>query len=383
MSLVQSLKGAAFAGAVAIEDRTSRSAVPQSRLHEIENFIVFQHASAVGTAIHATPLFAALKHAVPGARIAAVASGFSFDILRNNPDISYLIPTPSPLKDLKGAVRSLRQQFPFRKSNFISLTPMGNERTLVALQALLGGASTRVGFTVQPELFRLPMTFDNTKSQIENNLRLLEVLGYEPSHFEPRVFFSKQDAAFARDLLSSTGVEEGQPVVVFITQTSVTQRKSWRAERFHETANFLKQRYGAHILFIGTASEAKAIDELRSVLPFPTTSVAGKTNLTQLAALMSLCTVGLTLDTGPLHIGRASGLPMAVIAPAWSPPIEWLPVDNDRYRILKNAEMPSAPADYIIDEVSVAEVTSALEDLLTQFSAERLQPNALKAHSES
>jgi hypothetical protein len=55
---------------------------------------------------------------------------------------------------------------------------------------------------------------------------------------------------------------------------------------------------------------------------------------------------------------------MVIIAPAWSPPIEWLPVGDERYRILKNADMSSAPADYVIDEVSVAEVTSALDELI-------------------
>ena len=379
MSLLRSLKSAAFAGIAAIESGTSRNRISEKEFNQVENFIVFQHASALGTAIHATPLFAALKHAVPKAHIAAVASGFSLDALRNNPNVDTLISSPSPLKDLKASIRSLRDQFPFRKENFVSLTAMGNERTLIALQALFGGASTRVGFTVEPELFRIPMTFDSSKSQIANNLRLIEVLGHSAKHFEPKIFFADQDAIFARSLLSSAGVEEGQPVVVFVTQTSVTQRKSWRPERFREAAIFLKERYGAHILFVGTASEAAAIDALRSSFPFPTTSAAGKTNLAQLTALMSLCTVGLTLDTGPLHIGRAAGLPMAIIAPAWSPPIEWLPVDNDRYRILKNADMPSAPPDYIIDEVSVAEVTSALDDLFLRFAAERLQSSAWKA----
>ncbi len=121
---------------------------------------------------------------------------------------------------------------------------------------------------------------------------------------------------------------------------------------------------GAHLLFVGTAAESAAIDELRAPLPFATTNVAGKTNLHQLAALMSLCRIGLTLDTGPLHIGRAVGLPMVIVAPAWSPPVEWLPVGDPRYRILKNATMMAATPDYIIDEVSVDDVTTALTDLM-------------------
>jgi ADP-heptose:LPS heptosyltransferase len=147
----------------------------------------------------------------------------------------------------------------------------------------------------------------------------------------------------------------------------VTQRKSWRAERFRAAAEFLATRYGAHILFVGTAGESEAIEELRGHLTIPSTSVAGRTTLSQLAALMSLSTVGLTLDTGPMHLGRAAGLPMVIIAPAWSPPNEWLPLGNDKFRIFKNADMASATPDYIIDEVSVSEVTSALADLLTQY----------------
>jgi ADP-heptose:LPS heptosyltransferase len=368
---------------MAIEEGTSRKTVPVNRLREAENFIVFQHASALGTAIHATPLFAALRHAVPSAKIAVVASGFSLEALRNNPHIDTLIATPSPLKDLKSSIRSLRQQFPFRSERFVTLSAMGNERTLIAFQALVGGASTRVGFTVEPALFRVPMTFDNTQSQIANNLRLVETLGHSANHFEPKIYFTEQDIVFARNLLAESGVDLAQPLAVFVTQTSVTQRKSWRAERFHEAATFLKERYGANILFIGTAGESKSIDELRSSLPFATANVAGKTNLPQLTALMSLCTVGLTLDTGPLHIGRAAGLPMVVIAPAWSPPLEWLPINNDRYHILKNLDMASAPADYIIDEVSVSEVKSSLEDLFSRFAAERLQANASIVHQGS
>lgn len=376
MSLIQNLKKAAFAGVMAYEDGAGRKSL---RMNEVENFIVFQHAPALGTVIHATPLFSVLKRAVPAARIAVVASGFSVDALRNNPNVENLIVTPNPIKDLKPAVQSLRRQFPFRNKNFVSLFPLGNERTRITLQALLSGASTRIGFAVQPALYRVPLKFDKTRSQLANNLRIVEALGHPAPHTEPRIFFSEQDEIFALELLADSGVNLSKPVVVFVTQTSVTQRKSWRQERFRAAASFLKERHDAQIVFVGTAAESKAIEALRSGLPFTTANLAGKTNLPQLTALMSLCTIGLTLDTGPLHIGRAAGLPMVVIAPAWSPPIEWLPVDNERFRIFKNADLPSAPEDYIIDEVSVDEVTAALEDLLGRFGQERLQLNAAKA----
>jgi ADP-heptose:LPS heptosyltransferase len=242
----------------------------------------------------------------------------------------------------------------------------GNERTRVALSAVMGGAGNRVGFSEAPELYRAPLVFDRKISLIANNLRIVEALGHRPAAggFEPQVFFGEKDREFAQRVVAEAGVGEGQPIAVFVTQTSVSQRKSWRAERFQATAEFLHQQYGAHILFVGTAGEAAAIDAIHAGLSFATTSVAGKTSLTELSALLSLCDVGLTLDTGTMHLGRAVGLPMVILAPAWSPPIEWLPVGDPRFRILKNLEMPVATPGYVIDEVSVDEVTEALAELM-------------------
>lgn len=366
MNFVQSVKGVIFNG-VAATERLITNHGPSS-LGEIKNFLLLQYPSALGTAIHATPLVPALRHAVPGCRIAVAAGGFGLNVFRLNPGIDHVIETPNPLHDFKGAVATLRRQKLFDGAPYITVTSTGNERTIVALQAVLSGAALRVGFTVTPELYRVPLTYNRSLSQIANNLRIVGALGHGSRHFEPEMFFGDQDLDDARTTLAHSGVQRGQPVVVFITQTSVTQRKGWRVERFRGVARFLTERYGAHILFVGTSAEAAAIDELRGGLDFPTTSVAGKTSLSQLAALMSLCNVGLTLDTGPMHIGRAVGLPMAIIAPAWSPPVEWLPVGNPRFRILKNADMLSAPPDYIIDEVTVEEVTEALADLIACYS---------------
>lgn len=366
MSLVQTVKGGLFGG-VAAAERLLHSGDVSLPLSEIRNFLLLQHPSALGTAIHATPLVPALRGAVSGCRIAVVASGFALDVFRGNPGVDFLIETPSPLKDLKGAVNALRAQHPFRGAGYATLTSTGNERTKTLAQALLCGAATRVGFTVVPQFYRVPLEFDPARSQIANNLRIVEALGHSTGAFEPQIFFSEADEIAAQEILAASGVRPDQPVAIFVTQTSVTQRKSWRKERFQAVANFLADRYGTHIVFVGTAAESAAIAELGGGLPFATISVAGKTKLPVLAALMKAAVVGVTLDTGPMHIGRAVGLPMVIIAPAWSPPVEWLPLGNDRFRILKNASMGSAPSDYIIDEVSVDEVTGALADLLTRY----------------
>jgi ADP-heptose:LPS heptosyltransferase len=367
LSLKRFIKGTGFSAIAAVERGSGAGRSGERELSSFRNFLLLQHARALGTVVHATPLIPALREAMPDCRIAVAASGFSVEVLRNNPGIERLIETPSPLSDWRGAARVLRRENPFRGGDFLIVTPVGNDRTKIALQTLFVGAGARVGFTQVPALYRAAFEFDYTKSQIENNLAILPALGHPVRHFEPEMFFTAADVEWAKQALVESGARAGQVVAAFVTQTSVTQRKSWRKERFQAAAKFLIERYGAHIVFLGTESEAAAIDDLRGGIEGVTSSFAGKTNLLQMAALLSLCDVGLTLDTGTMHVGRTVGLPMTIIAPAWSPPLEWLPLNNPRYRILKKAEMEVCPPDYVIDEVSVDEVTGALQGLLEEF----------------
>jgi ADP-heptose:LPS heptosyltransferase len=340
----------------------------------VRNFLLLQHQFAVGTAIHATPVFSTLRAALPGARIAVAASGPALQILQHNPHINHLMETPNPNRDLAGAVLALLERRPFHGEPFAALQTTGNERSAMTFAAMLSGGHTRVGFTTLPQLTTLPLAFDSSISQITNNLRLIAAIGHgesmasalaaRPDLAEPQICFSAEHTATARALLQQQGIDESRPIAIFVTQTYIAQRKSWHSERFCSIATMLHRHFGMQIVFVGTDQEAAAIDELRSGLDFATVNIAGHTSLLELAALMSLADIALTLDTGPLHIARAVRLPMVIIAPAWSPPVEWLPLSNPRARILKNASLTTATDNYVIDEVSVKEVEQNLRELL-------------------
>jgi ADP-heptose:LPS heptosyltransferase len=379
--IASALKSAAFIN-LAVLERTLHPRQPD--LPTIRNFLLLQYPLALGTAIHATPLIPAIHATIPGARIAAAASGFALDILRGNPGLEQVVATTSPLHDLLGAVRGLRKAAFFNGEPFAVLQTMGNERSRITLAAMLSGAHTRVGFTVVPELSAAPLIFDYATdhpyrhvSQIANNFRVIETLGHgnalieslktQPELIEPQVFPSLADLDTARLLLQEQGIGQHRPIAVFITQTSPSQPKSWRPERFRAVAETLHSRYGMQIIFVGTASESPGIDALRSPLSFSTANIAGRSTLLELAAIMGLADIAITLDTGPLHLARAMRLPVVIIAPAWSPAVEWLPLGNPRARILKNADLPTAPPDYIIDEVTVADVERAAFELLEAF----------------
>ena len=310
--------------------------------------------------VHATPVVESLARACPSARIVVAGGRFASEIYGGNPHVVKVITLPDPVQHFGQALRQLRQQPPFGGEPFTTLLTTGNERTKITLWAMLGHASRRIGFAVQPAMLHDALAWDPAQSQISNNLRLLDALDLPAECREPRIYVTSEQSRFAEAMLLGKGVRPAKPRIALVTQTSPTQRKSWRTERWRAVAKTLIERVDADLIFVGTAGEASAIDELRSQIAQPTLSVAGQTNIAELAAMYTRCDIAISLDTGPLHVGRAVGLPVVIIAPAWSPAHEWLPVDNPDYTILKHADFPPpVPEDYVIDEVSEGSVLQA------------------------
>jgi ADP-heptose:LPS heptosyltransferase len=347
----------------------------QPDLADIRNFLLLQHPLALGTAIHATPLIAAIHAVLPDARVSAAASGFALEVLRNHPGIETLVSTPSPLRELLPAANALRRAKVFGRESYAVLLTTGNERSRIILSAVLSGSPTRVGFTLVPELAAEPLRFDPRLSQIANNLRILEALGHGPalltqlqansSLVEPAVYFSAADLDAARTLLQSANPQT-HLLTAFVLQGSGGQRTGWHDDRFAQVIRHVES-LGHRTVFLGTANDASWIDRIRTLAGSTGQSLAGRTTIPQLAALLCLCDLLVTLDTGTMHVGRAANLPMVVLGPSWQRPVEWLPLGKPNVRILRGEDRDDVPPDYRLDEISAADVIAAIDALQRAF----------------
>lgn len=297
------------------------------------------------------------------------------DVLRDNPGLERVVPTPSPLRELMPAGRALRRADVFAGEPCAVLLTTGNERSRIIISALLSGSPTRVGFTLLPGLAVAPLRFDPRLSQIANNLRIVESLGHapallqqlqsNPALLEPAVYFTAGDVEAARSLLLKSNPEaslQSRPVTAFVLQGSGGQRTGWHDDRFAQLIRHVES-LGHRSIFLGTASDAPTIDRIRSLSGSTGQSLAGLTTIPQLAALLCLCDFLITLDTGTMHLGRAAGLPMVVLAPSWQRAIEWLPLGLPNVRILRGEDREDIPPDYQLDEISVDATIAAFDEL--------------------
>ncbi len=340
-------------------------------LSQIPNFLVLQQESQLGSVVHATPLYEALKCAVPDAHITVAASPMAAAVLQRNPHIDRSVVTPNPFADFREAARVLRALFQSQPDGpQCMVTTIGNQRTRLAMLGLFAGDAIRIGYTLAPELYDVPLCFDPERGQIEGNLDIVRRLGHDVGFYEPRVFFTQRDAERAAQHLESLGAPLSVPRVAYVTQNSGGQRNQWSAERFQQVVSILSQQRQAVPIFLGTAGEASTIEALRRDLPDPGISLAGRTTISELAAVLAQCDLVVSLDTGTFHVARAVGLPGVVISQAWKSPLEWLPVHHPRYRVMRGPTISEAPPDYWIEEVSADQVLKAATELMASYPAD-------------
>lgn len=338
-----------------------------TELREIRNFLVLQYESPLGSVVHVTPLFEALKLAIPDAHITVATSPMAASVLGSNPFIDRCVVTPDPFTHFVqalAAVRDLLRGLPGGPRCIV--TAIGNQRTRLAMLALFSGRAARVGYTLAPEIYHLVLPFVPERGQIAGNLDIVRALGYSVEPLEPRVFYLPSDLCRALEMLRS--LPDGPLArIAFVTQNSGGQRNQWKRQRFVETISNLCPRGVAVPVFLGTEDDTAPIEILRHQLPNSGLSLAGKTTISQLAAVLAQCDLIVSLDTGTFHVARAVGLPGIVLAPAWQDPREWLPVGNPSYRILRGPSIPAAPPDYCLDEIKPEHVVSTARELLNRF----------------
>jgi ADP-heptose:LPS heptosyltransferase len=348
--------------------------VSPAELAKIRNFVVLQYESPLGSIVHATPMFEALKRAIPNCHVTVVASSIAASVLYSNPYIDRCVVTPSPFEDFRASVRAVRTVLESTpKGARCVITTIGNQRTRLALLSLLVGSAVRVGYTLVPDLYDVPLVFNPERGQIEGNLDIVRSLGHAVPFYEPRIFFTDRDVERAAQWLDSIAAQPTAPRIVFVTQNSGGQKNQWSSERFQQVILNLSLVTGAVPIFVGTAKDVIPIEELRKELPSQGISLAGKTTIAELGAVLAQCDLIVSLDTGTFHVARAVGLPGVVIAPAWQSPLEWLPVQSPRYRVLRGPSIREIPADYCIDEIGVEQVLDAAQTLLKEHPADPMQ----------
>jgi heptosyltransferase-2 len=120
--------------------------------------------------------------------------------------------------------------------------------------------------------------------------------------------------------------------------------KRWPRERFLAAAAEAQRRTNCRWLILGGPADAALAAELSNSLgrlfpSAPPLNFAGQTTLRELCALLKLCRLLLTNDTGPMHVAAAVGTPVVAIFGSTSPELTGpgLPGDSPHHLLKSDA----------------------------------------------
>jgi ADP-heptose:LPS heptosyltransferase len=291
--------------------------------------ILLVRIDAIGDFVVFTPALRHIRMSFPDSRIALVADEGLVDLASTCPSVDEVIPVN---------VRRYRRDFFYRVSFIRNLRQRAfdlvihptHSRTAEGDEVVYcSGAAKKVGIdgdlnniserekknndVYYTTLVKTPNKFS---SEIDRNREFAaQITGtrIELADFQPELWLTESDRAAARNLLKDAGLDATQNPIATILPGAAWKGREWPTDGFAEVADRIVKQYGIKILILGSRADISVASNVASGMRAPCVSLAGKTRLRELAALLELCAFYIGNETGPLHMAVAAGIPTLCI----------------------------------------------------------------------
>jgi heptosyltransferase-2 len=234
------------------------------------------------------------------------------------------------------------------------------KRSVDEIKVLIRGT----GFQLGPPL---------TAHQIHEYLHLVAALGANPEPLPPQLVVTPAEIEAVRKKFGLNEIE--RPLFGLNPGAEYGPAKRWPMEKFIAAAREIQKQTNCTWLVFGGQADAAIADRIESAIPSPPSAIlnlAGKTSLRELMALLKICRVLLTNDSGPMHVAAALGIPVVVPFGSTSPELTGPGLPGDpQHRLLKSAARCSpcflreCPIDFrCMNGISIERVVEAVLSLV-------------------
>ncbi len=285
------------------------------------------------TAVHA------LKRTYPEVEIDLLAVPSSAKVVASDPDIAQIITyDPNIWRRPKALLqwRNWRDLFALwqrlhARHYDLAINLFGSWASALTL---LSGAQRRLGFSHEnyPGFLTDTVTgqhwdANDHKHEVDYCLELAQAAGatITPEDRIPHLAVDPQAEQQVEQLLRQEGVQADKLLIACHVSSNNGQAKRWPVPYWATLIDRLIRKDGIQVVLTGAPDDIPLILEITRRMHEQPTNLAGKTNLTQLAALYKRADLLVTGDSGPMHIAAAVGTPLIAIHgptdPALSGPV--------------------------------------------------------------
>lgn len=332
--------------------------------------IIVRMPNWVGDLVMATPILSDLRKRFPQASLTAMCKTPICELLQKDEDLDEVF-------QFTKTSRLIRRE---EKRRLLTKLQLGAYDIGIILPNSFssawwlwqGDVKIRIGYeTLERKLLLThPVIPQNVEKQhlIITYKKLLEPLGIALSETKPRLFLSKEEISLAKQRVARCGIDLSKKMIGINPGAAYGSAKCWLPERFREVTQRLLERSDVTVIYFGDPSSRSLIDQICQGLGSSVLNMAGETSLRELACLISLCSVVLTNDSGPMHIAGALGTKVVALFGSTNPVVTG--PFGEAVTFYKHVECSpcyrrTCPIDFrCMKQIEVQEVTQAIEYFL-------------------
>lgn len=295
----------------------------------MQKILVCHTGAWIGDMVLLTPSLRVLKHTFPESSLVLLLRSFVAELMLSNPYVDKCIVdyrAESRFSSFFNLVRKIREY------NFDLAVVMHPTSIRNAFLPFLARVPIRVGSTLNGRDMFLTAVCQNRTDlhEVEKYLNVVKTLVNDiPSHtksiekteFEETThleyWHTDEDRQTIQDILRKEGVTDNDRLLA-VNLGTTWRTKQWSVKNFDDVISQMPERIpNIKIVLIGSSNEQVLVNNL--TFSDSAINLVGKTDLLQLGALLELCDVSLTCDSGPMHIAAAVGTPTVALFGPTSP----------------------------------------------------------------
>lgn len=274
--------------------------------------------SSLGDVIHALPVLHGLRGQFPQARIDWLIGSNFAPILKGNKDVTGLIEfdrkrfsrlglSHGATRDFLALVRLLRANRYDLVIDLQGLFRSGFLSRATGAPVRLGFANAREGATLfYTHLIPIPEADEHA---VDRNLRVAAMLGAADWNANFDLGIDDALRSQIRSLLNEHGIRENEKVLA-VAPGARWETKIWPWQNFGSATDELIRRTGARVILLGGPDDAALCNRIAGVSKGGVASLAGRTDIRQMVAIIERCDVLLCQDSAPMHVAAALGRPL-------------------------------------------------------------------------
>lgn len=274
----------------------------------------------IGDVLLVTPAIRALRRAWPGSGIAALVPRGTEEVLAGNPDLAavFTLEREAGGPGSWGIIRALRRFAP----DLVLEMGQGDRE---AVLGWLSGARRRVGYAPggsggwRRALLTQAVPWNGTQHVVDTNLDLVRACGIPAEACRPVLVVRSEMRERMAARLASAGLPPGAPLVV-VHPVSRWLFKAWPEASCAEVISRLARHAGVAVAVTSGPGPAE-VEAANRILSRPDASGAGgavinligQTSLAELGAVLERAAVFLGVDSAPMHMAAALGVPVVAL----------------------------------------------------------------------